>query len=489
MRLRTRLVALVVGLAAVALGAAGVAGNVILHRLAVQRVDTQLRSFGGRVGAPAGGRFGPGGGAPPTGSTTETAPSLTARCDRVPVNLPGTLFELYRSDGTALCAPVSAADPGGGPLVDSAVLARQGDRPFTVDGRTDGYQYRVLVRDGPQGTVAVVAIDMSGTTGTWHRQELATAGIGAVLLALLALGAVLLVRRELGPLEAVTEAADSLAVSDLSRRVAVPASGSEVGRLATAFNTMIDRIERSFTEQRASEERVRRFAADASHELRTPLASIQGFAELHRSSPTGDEAHDLAWQRVDEEARRLTGLVEDLLALARHDQGAPVRRDAVDLAEVAREAVTDMRASAPDRSIEVDTPDELLVLGDERQLRQVTLNLLGNAVAHTPPGTPVALRLTNGHARPELRVVDHGPGIPPDQRQRVFQRFVRLDASRARTSGGTGLGLSIVEALVAGHDGQVWVEDTPGGGATFVVRLPSVVGDDSDGDGDGDGES
>jgi two-component system, OmpR family, sensor kinase len=477
-RLRTRLVALVVGLAAVALGLAGVAGNVILHRFALQRVDTQLRSFGGRVGAPAGGRFGPATGTPPTGAPPDTATSLNARCDRVPVNLPGTLFELYRSDGTALCAPVSAADPGGGPLVDASVLARQGDGPFTVDGRTGGHEYRVLVRDAPQDTVAVVAIDLSDTTGTWRRQELATGGVGAVLLAMLALGAVLLVRRELRPLEAVTEAADSLAVSDLSRRVAVPASGSEVGRLATAFNTMIDRIERSFTEQRDSEERVRRFAADASHELRTPLASIQGFAELHRSSPTGDEAHDLAWQRVDEEARRLTGLVEDLLALARHDQGAAVRRDAVDLAEVAREAVTDVRAWALDRSIDVDAPDELLVLGDERQLRQVALNLLGNAVAHTPPGTPVAVQLTNGHARPELRVVDHGPGVPPDQRHRVFERFVRLDASRARASGGTGLGLSIVDAIVAGHDGEVWVEDTPGGGATFVVRLPPVAGDD-----------
>lgn len=465
MRLRTRLVALVVGLAAVALGAAGVAGNVILHRFALQRVDAQLRAFGGRVG----------GGAPPSTGVRPSPPAggngFAARCDRGPFNLPGALFELYGADGTPICAPVSDADPGGGPLVDAGVLARR-DGPFTVAGRAGGHEYRVLVRPIGAEAVAVVAIDLNDVRSTWRRQELATAGVGVALLGTLALGAVLLVRRELRPLEAVTAAAGSIAASDLSHRVDVPARGSEVGRLATAFNTMVDRIEAAFTEQRASEERVRRFAADASHELRTPLASIQGFAELRRASPTGDEADDLAWRRVDEEARRLTGLVEDLLALARHDQGVVARRDAVDLAEVARQVVTDAGATAPGRPLAVEAPGELLVLGDERQLRQVALNLVANAIGHTPAGTPVRVSVVDAADGAELRVADHGPGIAPEDRRRVFERFVRLDASRSRASGGTGLGLGIVEALVDGHGGRVWVEDTPGGGATFVVKLP-----------------
>ena len=476
MRLRTRLVGLVVGLAAVGLGVAGVAGNVVLQRFAVSRIDAQLRAFGGRSDRERATATA----ADATTGTSTTATQPTIRCDRPAFNLPGQLFELYRADGTQVCAPSSTLDPGGGPQLRASDLSRVGGSPFTAPGRTGDHQYRVLVRTGPQDTIAVLAIDLADVTATWHRQELATAGLAVAVLAVLGLTAVALVRRELRPLEDVTEAADGLAVSDLSRRVAVPSEGSEVGRLATAFNTMIDRIEAAFTEQRASEERLRRFAADASHELRTPLASIHGFAELHRRFPGGDgAAQELAWQRVEEESSRMTQLVEDLLMLARHDQHPVARREAVDLAEVCREVVTSVAVTAPDRSLTIDAEAEVLLLGDEGQLRQLVRNLVANAVAHTPAGTSIGVTLRADDQRLELRVVDHGPGIAPHDRQHVFERFVRLDGSRTRSSGGTGLGLAIVQTVVETHAGAVRVEDTPGGGATFVVHLPAAGADEA----------
>ena len=473
MRLRTRLVALVVGLAAVGLGVAGVAGNVVLQRFAIQRIDAQLRGFGGR-GTDRGQRA--------AGTSTGATPAAL-RCDRAPFSLPGSLFELYRADGTQVCAPSSTQDPGGGPRLGPADLARMGQGPFTAAGRTGDHRYRVLVQTGPQDTVAVLAIDLADIEATGRRQELATAGLALAVLAVLGITAIALVRRELRPLEDVTEAADSLAVSDLSLRVAVPTAGTEVGRLATAFNTMIDRIEAAFTDQQASEARLRRFAADASHELRTPLASIRGFAELHGRFPGEDrEGQELAWRRVEEESRRMARMVEDLLVLARHDQHPHARRDAVDLADLARQVVADVTVAAPSHPIAVDAPTEVLLLGDEGHLRQVVLNLVVNAVTHTPHGSAVevAVAVAADEGAVELRVADHGAGIAPDDRERVFERFVRLDGSRTRASGGSGLGLAIVRSMVEAHVGAIRIEDTAGGGATFVVRLPLSPVDDDD---------
>ena len=323
-------------------------------------------------------------------------------------------------------------------------------------------------------TLSVVyAIDLGDARTTWKNQALATAIVGATTLGLLGVAALVLVRRDLRPLERVTTTAEEIAQGDLSRRVEIPPSSSEVGRLGSAFNTMVSSIERAFGEQQRSEQKLRRFVADASHELRTPLTSIRGYAELERvgGADTPDKRATVM-RHIEREARRMSGLVEDMLLLAKLDQEPPLRLGLVDLSRLASDAVHDLQAVEPERPVELAVAGPVEVTADEARMRQVFANLLGNVRSHTPAGTPV--RVTVGHLGDEavVRVADHGPGIPADQVDEVFERFARLDPSRARTSGGSGLGLAIVRALVEAHHGAVTVEPTPGGGATFVVRLP-----------------
>jgi two-component system OmpR family sensor kinase len=292
----------------------------------------------------------------------------------------------------------------------------------------------------------------------------------------------------LRPLREVEDTAAAIAAGDLSRRVADDDPRTEVGRLGAAFNTMLGRIEQSFRAQAASEEearrsedKMRRFVADASHELRTPLTSIRGFAELHRlqqgagpGSGSADVGRSL--QRIESEATRMGLLVEDLLMLARLDQERPLGEEPVDLLAVAADVVHDTAARAPDRVVRlvaVPSPEPPVVAGDDARLRQVLTNLVDNAVQHAPPGTPVEVRVAADAGRSAVvEVVDHGPGLSPEQKEHVFERFWRADSSRTREDGGAGLGLAIVSALVARHGGAVEVDDTPGGGATFRVRLP-----------------
>jgi two-component system OmpR family sensor kinase len=247
---------------------------------------------------------------------------------------------------------------------------------------------------------------------------------------------------------------------------------------------MLAQIESAFRARAASEERTRRFAADASHELRTPLASIRGFAELYRQGAVPAEDVPRTMRRIEDEARRMGGLVEDLLLLARLDARRPTRAEPVDLAVLAGDAVHDARGLAPDRSVRLvgleasPGPVPAVVIGDEGHLRQVVTNLLANAVRHTPAGTPIEVavgtsRDADGSARAVLEVRDHGPGLPAGEAERVFERFYRLDSSRQRSAGGgSGLGLSIVSAVTAAHGGTVTALQTPGGGATFRVALP-----------------
>ena len=252
---------------------------------------------------------------------------------------------------------------------------------------------------------------------------------------------------------------------------------------------MLGQIESAFTAQadseaaaRQSEERMRRFVADASHELRTPLTSIRGFAELYRQGAVPDPADiDRAMQRIEDQARRMGILVEDLLLLARLDEQRPLDRLPVDVLQIATDAVHDARASAPDHPVDLEVlPSSAapVVVGDDARLRQVVSNLVTNAVTHTPPGTAVTVRIgtTDDDAGRwvVLEVADAGPGLPTGDAQRVFERFYRADPSRTRASGGTGLGLSIVAALVAAHGGSVDVETAPGVGTTFRVRVPHI---------------
>jgi two-component system OmpR family sensor kinase len=351
----------------------------------------------------------------------------------------------------------------------------------TGAGSGSPLKYRVSVARVPldpvgQGTL-IVAIPLIEVGQTLHRLVL-IAGL-VTLAVLLGLGAISwwLVRRGLRPLEEMGVTAGAIAAGDLSRRVPQEDPRTEVGRLGVALNAMLAQIEQAFAERKASEERLRRFLADASHELRTPLTSIRGYAELFRRGASKRE-HDLAksMRRIEDESRRMGIMVEDLLLLARLDQDRPLEREPVDLAAIAADAVEDAKASAGEREITLEVSGPVPVLGDEARLRQVAVNLVSNAVAHTPPGTPVTVRAMSEGEDVALEVADRGPGLSPEQMERAFEPFYRSDPSRDRSTGGAGLGLAIVEAIAKAHGGTVSVAATPGGGATFRVLLPRENG-------------
>jgi two-component system OmpR family sensor kinase len=247
-----------------------------------------------------------------------------------------------------------------------------------------------------------------------------------------------------------------------------------VGRLGLALNAMLERLERAFSERKASEQRLRQFLADASHELRTPLASIRGYAELFRIGAARTPAEtDNAMRRIEEEATRMGVLVEDLLTLARLDETREPVREPLDIAQLARDAVTDARAMAPERTITISSPDSALVAGDVHQLRQVLANLLRNALVHTPAETAIEVTVREGSAAVAVTVRDHGPGLPPGDPERLFERFWRSQVGRERGRAGAGLGLAIVREIVVAHGGRIRARNADGGGAEFTLELPA----------------
>lgn len=289
------------------------------------------------------------------------------------------------------------------------------------------------------------------------------------------------IRRSLRPLHAIERTAARIAEGDLSQRVPQGPRTTEVGSLAHSLNSMLAQIEQSFDAQEASEARMRRFVSDASHELRTPLATVRGYGELYRMGAlTTPDAMDDTMRRIEDSATRMGTLVNDLLALARLDEGRAIRSDPVDLRVLARDSVDDLHALDPTRRVRLTALDgespapPATVVGDEDRLRQVLTNLIGNVARHTPAGTAaeVALGPSDDGRSVVVEVRDHGPGIPEDQAHRVFERFYRADSSRNRASGGSGLGMAIVAAIVGAHQGTVTVAQTPGGGLTVRAELP-----------------
>ncbi|QLQ37617.1 sensor histidine kinase [Micromonospora robiginosa] len=384
---------------------------------------------------------------------------------------------------------------------------------FTESGADKRVRWRLMVRQDSQDSYRVIGqnlteVDLSVRQLLWIDL---LAG-GAVLIILASVGAGI-VRTSLKPLVEIERTAAAIAGGDLTRRVPDPEEGracptSELGRLSRALNAMLAQIEAAFTARaaseaaarsaetgardaaalaqasearaRRSEERMRQFIADASHELRTPLTTIRGFAELYRqgAARAPEQTADLL-RRIEDEASRMGLLVEDLLLLARMDRERPIALAPVELPVLASDAVEAARVVDPDRRIELEREPgagPLVVLGDDARLRQVIGNLMTNALTHTPSDAAVTLRL---RAEPGnlavVEVADTGPGLTPEQAERVFERFYRVDAARTRRAGGptsTGLGLAIVAALVAAHHGAVEAVQTPGGGATFRVKLP-----------------
>ena len=359
---------------------------------------------------------------------------------------------------------------------------------FTVDGVQDGSggtsewraQYFAF-GDGSKitGYVALPLAPVQQTVAQIQRILIVTT------LALTVLGATIgyvAIRRSLRPLHTIERTAARIADGDLSQRVPQAPVTTEVGSLARSLNTMLAQIEQSFDAQEASEARMRRFVSDASHELRTPLATVRGYGELYRMGAlTTPDAMDDTMRRIEDSATRMGTLVNDLLALARLDEGRPIRSDPVDLVTLARDSVDDLHALDPSRTVRltaldgVSPPAPVTVTGDEDRLRQVLTNLIGNVAQHTPAGTAAEIAVGPGEDPEQvvLEVRDHGPGIPADQAGRVFERFYRADSSRNRSSGGSGLGMAIVAAIVAAHRGTVSVHETDGGGLTVRAVLPA----------------
>ena len=318
----------------------------------------------------------------------------------------------------------------------------------------------------------VVATSLDDVDSTLDRLLLIELIVTALVLVAIGVLALELVRLGLRPLDAMGETAAAIAAGDLSRRVEREDERTEVGRLGLALNTMLAQIESAFRAREASERKLRRFVADASHELRTPLAAVRAYAELF-SRGAADRPDDLARSMtgISRESERMSVLVDDLLLLARLDEGRPLETKPVRLHELVREAVDAARAVEPERPVEL-TADEAVVIGDHDRLRQIIDNLLANARTHTPPGTPVRVSVGNRNGAAEIVVADSGPGIGSGQLAHVFERFYRADASRARASGGVGLGLSIVAAVAEAHGGTVSAQSEDGSGATFTIALP-----------------
>jgi len=353
--------------------------------------------------------------------------------------------------------------------------------PVTVGSVGDsGPRWRVLTAANPDGGTTTVAMSLEETGETVGRLVVLQLGIGAVVLVVLGVAGYFVVRRSLRPLREVERTAVAIAGGDLHERVPERDPRTEVGRLSVALNSMLAQIQSAFAataaseeSARRSEEKMRRFVADAGHELRTPLTTIRGFSELYRQGASRDT--DLLMTRIENESRRMGVLVEDLLMLARLDAQRPLERKSVDLLALAADAVHGARVVAPDRTIGlevIDGPGTPEVLGDVVRLRQVVDNLVTNALTHTPADASVTVRVGTVGDDAVLEVADTGPGLAEEDRERVFERFYRVDTSRTRASGGSGLGLSIVAALVTAHGGTVDVDSEVGRGATFRVLLP-----------------
>jgi two-component system, OmpR family, sensor kinase len=455
MSLRVRLLLGLVVLAAIGLAVAGGVTYREQRSFLSQRVNEQLASA---LAAPQ--QF---------GARNETANTDTPRS--VPF---GTYAELRFADGTIRQVSTDGVSSTTKPSLPTTISV---GRIFTVHHPS----YRVLaggvtVQPFDRPATLVVAVPLRDMSEALHRLLFVELIVALGVLLGLAVLAWWVVKLGLRPLEDMQQTAGAIAAGDLSRRVDVVDEKTEVGRLGIALNEMMQQIETAFAARAASEGRLRRFVGDASHELRTPLTSIRGYAELFRRG-AADRPEDLAkaMRRIEEEANRMGMLVDDMLLLARLDQGRPLERQPVDLMRITRDAVDDARAVAPNRPIDYSPNGAIFVPGDEARLRQVLANLLQNANRHTPPGTPVHVQVLDSDDEAVIEVADEGPGMPSDDTSRVFERFWRSDPSRTRASGGAGLGLAIVAAIADAHGGHAEVQSAAGHGSRFRVHLPHTA--------------
>jgi len=385
---------------------------------------------------------------------------------------------VYAPDGRLLVdAPSGFFDqtdpPPRLPPIPGPAVERLVDRMTTLPAVDESLQYRVLVRRGARGEIMVFAGSLRQVDETVSSVVQTMLAAGLVTLLVGAGLSFLLIRRGLEPVNEMIDTAAAIADGDLSRRVPRADGATELGRLGAALNHMLAQIEAGIRERTEHQERLRRFVDDAAHELRTPLTSLRGYVDLYQQGalPTASDV-GMAMRRIGGEGARMARLVDELLLLARLDRQPTLEKAEVDLTGLARDAVDDFRVLQPDRPITTDLTERAVILGDRLRLRQVVDNLLANVRVHTPSDTAVTARTSRDAGHVELVVADRGPGIPPEDLERVFERFWRADPSRERRTGGSGLGLAIVASIVQAHDGSVQVTSAPGEGTTFTVRLP-----------------
>ena len=372
---------------------------------------------------------------------------------------------------------------------DSEKVKKYHETGTTVNSRTGSNDWRIMPislesSTNGQASSMVIALPLKQTNQVVALVGVLTFAFGLATLAAAIAMTWVIVTRTFEPLARVEQTAAKIAAGDLSQRIEDYNPSNEIGNLAISLNTMLAQIESSFNAQAKSEAKMRRFVGDASHELRTPLVSIRGYSELYRQGALpNEEAVATAMGRIESESKRMGQLVEDLLTLARIDERRESKLAPFDLFHLAVDASNDAYATSPDREVSLVgltddvAPTSAPVIGDESRMRQVVANLLTNAMRYTPAGTPLEIAVgvredVPGYPLSVIEVRDHGPGIHGEDRERVFERFYRTDTSRSRETGGTGLGLSIVAAILEQHDGSVHIEETPGGGATFVISLP-----------------
>ena len=460
--LRLRLIALMVLLLLVALTLTSIATSAMMRRQLMDSADRDLRA----AAVPTASQvltqlLGHRGGVFPTNYAVRFMP--TDGSTPIEVNATG---EVLHPDIPTL--------PLNDPRVQKGTL-------FTVQSTNGEMRWRVMpgrLRDG--SATFAVAVPLRGVDTTVQRMLSFAALIGLAIIASCAIVGWYGVRRAFRPLTQIEDTAAGIAAGDLTRRIPEGTANDEVASLSRSLNAMLAQIEQSFAVREASEERMSQFVADASHELRTPLAAVRGYAELFRQGAVS-KPEDVAgaMRRIEDEAIRMGGLVEDLLLLTRLDTRRPLEKEPVDLTVLAADAVQDARALDPTRHVRLiglsGDLEPTTIEGDEARLRQVVTNLVGNAVNHTPSGTDIEIAVGSVAGCTKLEVRDHGEGVDPVKARMVFERFYRADPSRGRgNGGGNGLGLAIVAAIVSAHGGQVGVAATPGGGATFVVELPTA---------------
>ena len=467
--LRNRLTIGVLVLSAIGFVGAGVGSQALLRNYLIHQVDDQLLS----VVAGTQERLDRAGIARDADGDEERSAQTVTPLNRVPTSISVTVLDPFGNlvggiggdfNSNQITDYVKGLLPG--------QVAAYGSKPFTIEAPGADFRVATTVLPSSLGSV-IVAQSLADFDKTTHQIAIVFLLIGGLVLLFLAFASRQVIKVGMRPLERIEETAEKIAAGDLSARLENYEPDTEVGRLSTSLNIMLSRIEEAFDARMQSEDKLRRFVADASHELRTPLTAIRGFAELHRQGavPDGEKTNELI-ARIEKESKRMGYLVEDLLMLARMDQSRELVIADVDLSALLQEAVTSAQAAGPEHTITTNIASGITTKGDADKIYQVVTNLLANARAHTPAGSAITVTVAKDGADSLVTIADNGPGLSAEDQARIFERFYRVDASRQRNSkDGSGLGLSIVDAVMRAHGGDVTVASELGKGAAFTLRF------------------